>query len=500
MANIMAPANAGDLVVVSAYDPVTEEASSFEPQLGSHGGIGGAQMEPFVLYPSDLEPTAEPVMLVGVDELRWTIDRWLAQAQAEDAQAHIGDEVCVTTAVEGAAGEVCARRDRFGALWTVELTDTADDGRPVAARISLDVVEAPDETATVENDGGAGPTVGSDGRFSPRVGSALGDVSLEICVNVRFGPDRCRTESATLPQLTAQGNPSQLRRLEELVFEMPLEEFVAERARAGHSGIDASFDWSSDGCSAGPFRELLEDRLEEACLRHDFAYRNFGQLFLDPTDDVRGRVDERLAADVTGLGQGSLAGGVQDTLRRFGAPVFYGDDLAALWDVPDFIVSRFGLDAEDAASDVRPIALPAVDGIEWEREYEGYGATALDSDIAPLAIDVLLDAIDADISRFGARGADARDIDSGERSGAYLALRVDGADRESMEHAVLAWVAALLDMPEAPVEDASIGGLDVLVVAPGEGTEPVYIHTIGDTVHLISTPEDEAARILAALP
>ena len=153
-----------------------------------------------------------------------------------------------------------------------------------------------------------------------------------------------------------------------------------------------------------------------------------------------------------------------------------------------------------AASDVRPIALPAVDGIEWEREYEGYGATALDSDIAPVAIDVLLDAIDADISRFGAHGADARDIDSGERSGAYLALRVDGADRESMERAVLAWVAALLDVPEAPVEDASIGGLDVLVVAPGEGMEPVYIHTTGDTVHLISTPEDEAARILAALP
>ena len=82
MANIMAPANAGDLVVFSTYDPVTGETSSFEPQLGSHGGIGGAQMEPFVLYPSDLEPSAQPVMLVGVDELRSTIDRWLANAEA----------------------------------------------------------------------------------------------------------------------------------------------------------------------------------------------------------------------------------------------------------------------------------------------------------------------------------------------------------------------------------------------------------------------------------
>ena len=108
---------------------------------------------------------------------------------------------------------------------------------------------------------------------------------------------------------------------------------------------------SSDGCSAGPFRELLEERLRDACLRHDFAYRNFGQLFLDPTDDVRRRVDEQLAADVTDLGQGSLAGGLRDTLRRFGGPVFFGDDLAALWDVPDFIVSRFGLSAEEGAAD-----------------------------------------------------------------------------------------------------------------------------------------------------
>ena len=91
--------------------------------------------------------------------------------------------------------------------------------------------------------------------------------------------------------------------------------------------------------------------MKDACLRHDFAYRNFGQLFLDPTDDVRRRVDEQLAMDVTDLGQGSLAGGLRDTLRRFGAPVFFGDDLVALWDVPDFIVSRFGLADEDAAPD-----------------------------------------------------------------------------------------------------------------------------------------------------
>jgi hypothetical protein len=261
-----------------------------------------------------------------------------------------GEEVCVSAEVDGAVGEVCARRDRFGALWATELTDTADDGRHVVAKVSLDVVEAPDETATVENRDGVGVTVGSSGRFSPRVGAALEDISVQTCVVVRFGRDRCQTASAALPQLATQASSSQRRRLEELVFEMPLGEFVAERAMVEHSGLDASFDWSSDGCSAGPFRELFDERLEAACIRHDFAYRNFGQLFLDPTDDVRRRVDEQLAADAADLGQGRLAGGLRDTLRRFGAPVFFGDDLEDLWDVPDLVVSLLGLDDDEAAS------------------------------------------------------------------------------------------------------------------------------------------------------
>lgn len=154
----------------------------------------------------------------------------------------------------------------------------------------------------------------------------------------------------------------------------------------------------------------------------------------------------------------------------------------------------------DAASDVASIELPAAEGIEWEREYEGYGASAMESDMAPLGIDTFLGAIDADVSRFGAHGVDARDAETGELVGAYLALRVDGADQQSVERAALAWIASLLGVAEAPVSEGSIGGLDVLIVAPPEGMSPLYVHVAGDTVHLLTTPEAEAARILAALP
>ena len=60
-----------------------------------------------------------------------------------------------------------------------------------------------------------------------------------------------------------------------------------------------------------------------------------------------------------------------------------------------------------------------------------------------------IDAGDADISRFGGHGVDAHDADTGDRIGAYLALRVAGADQESVERAALVWIAFLLDLPEA---------------------------------------------------
>lgn len=259
----------------------------------------------------------------------------------------LGEEVCVTAAVEGAIGEVCAQRSGFGAVWAVELTDTADDGRPVKATVSLEVAEASDPSALVGGGDGAGDTVRASGDLRPRVGAALGDLTIETCVVIRFLPDRCRSASAPLLQLSSSATPTQLDRLEELVFEVPLEGFVEVRHAAERSGVEATFDWSSDGCSAGPFRELFDERLDAACLRHDFAYRNYGQLALDPTDEVRRRVDEQLAADAAAVGQGALAGGLRDTLRRFGAPVFYGDDLARLWGVPDFLIERLLPDDED---------------------------------------------------------------------------------------------------------------------------------------------------------
>ena len=53
--------DAPDLYVNSFYNPETCEGAAFEEQIGFHGGMGGPQTEPFLLFPAELE--------LGDDEL-----------------------------------------------------------------------------------------------------------------------------------------------------------------------------------------------------------------------------------------------------------------------------------------------------------------------------------------------------------------------------------------------------------------------------------------------
>ncbi len=64
----------GDLVLVSLYDAETDEVAAFEELIGSHGGIGGAQTEAFILHPADWT-VDEP--LVGAEAVYRQLRRWL---------------------------------------------------------------------------------------------------------------------------------------------------------------------------------------------------------------------------------------------------------------------------------------------------------------------------------------------------------------------------------------------------------------------------------------
>ncbi|MFD4227305.1 alkaline phosphatase family protein [Streptomyces sp. NPDC058545] len=75
-----------DVMVNSMYDPDTGCVHAFEEQIGSHGGLGGRQSRPFLLWPRSMsdpvafhasaEPDAE---LVGAEQVHEVLRRWLRE-------------------------------------------------------------------------------------------------------------------------------------------------------------------------------------------------------------------------------------------------------------------------------------------------------------------------------------------------------------------------------------------------------------------------------------
>lgn len=64
----------GDIVAISLLDEDTDEVAAFEELIGSHGGLGGAQSEPFLLHPADWV-VDEP--MIGAEAVYRQLRRWL---------------------------------------------------------------------------------------------------------------------------------------------------------------------------------------------------------------------------------------------------------------------------------------------------------------------------------------------------------------------------------------------------------------------------------------
>ncbi|HET9755802.1 MAG TPA: phage holin family protein [Candidatus Limnocylindrales bacterium] len=67
--------HAPDLLLLSQYDPELGEVAAFEELIGSHGGLGGPQTEPFILHPVDWELDEE--VPLGAPAIYRNIRRWL---------------------------------------------------------------------------------------------------------------------------------------------------------------------------------------------------------------------------------------------------------------------------------------------------------------------------------------------------------------------------------------------------------------------------------------
>ena len=56
-----------DILVMSLYDTEKNEVAAFEELIGSHGGIGGDQSKPFVMYP--FEWNLDNELIIGAEEV-----------------------------------------------------------------------------------------------------------------------------------------------------------------------------------------------------------------------------------------------------------------------------------------------------------------------------------------------------------------------------------------------------------------------------------------------
>ncbi|GHE11759.1 phage holin family protein [Klenkia taihuensis] len=75
-----------DVMINSRFDPATEEASAFEPHVGSHGGLGGPQQRGFLLHPAGF---TDPGEIVGAEHLHRVLRGWLTDLGHPDPRAAV---------------------------------------------------------------------------------------------------------------------------------------------------------------------------------------------------------------------------------------------------------------------------------------------------------------------------------------------------------------------------------------------------------------------------
>jgi len=77
-----------DIMINSTYWSDVDEVAAFEELCGSHGGMGGTQSHPFILYPGDFKPPSHEI--IGAENVHRQFVQWLAEL-GHDAYADLPD-------------------------------------------------------------------------------------------------------------------------------------------------------------------------------------------------------------------------------------------------------------------------------------------------------------------------------------------------------------------------------------------------------------------------
>jgi uncharacterized membrane protein YvlD (DUF360 family) len=91
-----------DIMVNSFHEPADGEVLAFEEQIGSHGGLGGAQAQPFLMSPLVLSaPVEEGHELVGAERVHEVLRRWLTEYQGPEVPLVGGGATAVDDSPQG---------------------------------------------------------------------------------------------------------------------------------------------------------------------------------------------------------------------------------------------------------------------------------------------------------------------------------------------------------------------------------------------------------------
>jgi hypothetical protein len=78
--------NCPDILVNSFYSAESNQVAAFEELIGCHGGMGGYQTQPFLLYPSELPLNGQP--LVGAAAVHHLMKGWVAGTDVSSAESN----------------------------------------------------------------------------------------------------------------------------------------------------------------------------------------------------------------------------------------------------------------------------------------------------------------------------------------------------------------------------------------------------------------------------
>ncbi|MGV9322213.1 phage holin family protein [Streptomyces sp. NPDC003660] len=82
-----------DIMVNSWHDPASGHVHAFEEQIGSHGGLGGAQSRPFLLSPLTLSvPEEDGEALSGAERVHDVLRRWLSELNGPEVPLDVDPE------------------------------------------------------------------------------------------------------------------------------------------------------------------------------------------------------------------------------------------------------------------------------------------------------------------------------------------------------------------------------------------------------------------------